>query len=88
MAWLQVMEFRTGNKKWRFAVCSTDDDSTVAGIPRLVEWLELLSLLGADRVWVYHQGDAGSEVEKVLGLYQERGLVQIRNHSWDGHYAG
>lgn len=43
---------------------------------RLVEWLELLFLLGADKVFLYDLG-VHPNVSKVMNYYQELGRVQV-----------
>lgn len=44
---------------------------------RLIEWLELLSLLGADKVFVYEL-QTHANMSKVLREYERRGLVDSR----------
>lgn len=61
-----------------FAVCVKgllfpDEDQSV----RLVEWLELLKILGAHKVYMY-QLEIHPNITKVLNHYENLGLVELR----------
>ncbi|XP_066941202.1 uncharacterized protein [Macrobrachium rosenbergii] len=43
---------------------------------RLIEWLELLFILGADKVFFYDY-DMHPNISKVLSYYEEQGLVEV-----------
>ena len=82
---LKVIYNKAEKKKKDFAVCvkgldfPTDDLST-----RLVEWIELLSLLGADKVFLY-QLEIHPNVSKVLDYYVKKGKVDLTPISLPGH---
>jgi len=64
-------------KKGRFAVCVKgldflQDDLSI----RLVEWIELLGLLGADKIFLY-QLEVHPNISKVLDYYQAQGKIQL-----------
>ncbi|XP_055389134.1 uncharacterized protein LOC129618425 [Condylostylus longicornis] len=65
------------DKKKNFAICVKgldflyDDMST-----RLVEWIELLSILGADKIFFY-QLQIHPNISKVLEYYERKGIVQV-----------
>lgn len=64
-------------KKKNFAVCVKGldflhDDLSV----RLVEWIELLGILGADKIFFYEL-QVHPNITKVLKHYSERGKVQV-----------
>jgi len=68
-----------------FAVCVKgldfpDDDLSV----RLVEWLELLNSLGADKIFLYNL-EVHPNVTKVLDYYQKQGLVDVTPLSLPGY---
>ena len=44
--------------------------------PRVVEWIELLSLLGAGRVFLYYY-DLPRELAAALEIYREEGKVDL-----------
>ncbi len=51
---------------------------------RIVEWLELLSILGADKVFMYLYG-LPREIMRTLKYYENRGLVTLTKWSMSGH---
>jgi len=66
-----------GENKKNFAVCVKGldflyDDLSV----RLVEWIELLSILGADKVFFYEL-QVHPNITKVLRHYEQEGRVQV-----------
>lgn len=73
---LPVYNKRPGTKG-KFAVCVKGldfphDDVSV----RLVEWIEMLNLLGASKIFLYEL-DVHENISKVLHYYQQRGLVEL-----------
>jgi len=71
-------------KKNKFAVCVKGldfphDDLSV----RLVEWIELLTTLGADKIFLY-QLEVHPNITKVLEYYQEQGKVDLTPVSLPG----
>ncbi|XP_053644577.2 uncharacterized protein [Cherax quadricarinatus] len=72
-----------GRKK-SFAVCVKGlEFYNLDNSVRLVEWLELLFLLGADEVFFYDMG-IHPNVSKVLNYYESLGRVDIRKISLPG----
>ena len=74
-----------GVSKKKFAVCVKgldfpDTDMSV----RLVEWLELLAALGADKVFLYNLS-VHPNVTKVLEYYTAKGLVDLTPLSLPGY---
>ncbi|KAG7167339.1 putative Glycosyltransferase family 92-like 6, partial [Homarus americanus] len=67
----------TGGQKEDFAVCVKGlDFSYVDNSIMMVEWLELLHLLGANKVFLYEMG-IHPNVSKVLKYYESLGRVDI-----------
>jgi len=72
-------------KKKEFAVCvkgldfPTDDLSV-----RLIEWIELLHLLGADKIFLYNL-EVHPNVTKVLNYYEKKGYVDLTPISLPGY---
>ena len=72
-------------KKKEFAVCvkgldfPTDDLSV-----RLIEWIELLHLLGADKIFLYNL-EVHPNVTKVLHHYEDKGYVDVTPISLPGY---
>lgn len=63
--------------KQKFAVCVKGldfphDDVSV----RLVEWIEMLNLLGAGKIFLYNL-DVHENISKVLHYYEKRGIVEL-----------
>ena len=64
-------------RKNRFGVCVKgldllhDDKST-----RLIEWIELLNILGADKIFFY-EFTVHENVKKVLDYYSNKGIVHV-----------
>jgi len=72
-------------KKEKFCVCVKgldfpDDDLSV----RLVEWLELLNTLGADKIFLYNL-EVHPNVTKVLDHYVQKGIVDLTPLSLPGY---
>ncbi|XP_063592847.1 uncharacterized protein LOC134769964 [Penaeus indicus] len=60
-----------------FAVCVKGLDLPSANYTvRLIEWLEMLSLLGANKVFIY-TFDVHINISKVLTYYQKRGFLDL-----------
>lgn len=66
-----------GEQKKDFAVCVKGLDILADISLRIVEWLELLFLLGADKVFMYDL-DVHPNVSKVLRHYEAQGRVEVR----------
>ena len=65
------------NRKGRFAVCVKALDFLQEDLSiHLVEWIELLGLLGADKIFFY-EFEVHPNISKVLRYYQEKGKVEI-----------
>ncbi|KAK6634678.1 hypothetical protein RUM43_012079 [Polyplax serrata] len=72
-----IYNLSEGGRKKGFAVCVKGldflhDDLSV----RLVEWIELLHLLGADKVFFY-QLQVHPNISKVLNYYEGKGMVSV-----------
>ncbi|XP_045589953.1 uncharacterized protein [Procambarus clarkii] len=69
-------ELLSGRAKKKYAVCvkgmDFEDDISV----KLLEWLELLYILGVDKVFIYKY-TVHVSVEKVLDYYERQGKVKI-----------
>ncbi len=75
-------------KEKKLAVCSRGMMFTdPAYIPRLVEWIELLSILGADKIFLYTYG-IPREMLRVLQHYEKKGVVDLTEFSMSGHNPG
>lgn len=73
---LPVMNKRP-QTKGKFAVCVKGLDFPHEDVSiRLVEWIELLNLLGAGKIFLYEL-DVHENISKVLHYYQERGMVEL-----------
>ena len=74
-----------GKTKKKFAVCvkGLDFPNTDLSV-RLVEWLELLSILGVDKIFLYNLA-VHPNVTKVLSHYTARGLVDLAPLSLPDH---
>ncbi|KAF6213271.1 hypothetical protein GE061_010989 [Apolygus lucorum] len=72
-------------KKGGFAVCVKGLDFQYTDLSvRMVEWIELLGLLGAEKIFFYEL-QVHQNISKVLKYYQKRGKIdarQIKNESW------
>ena len=73
---LRVTYENPGAKK-DFAVCVKGLDFLDDWSIRMVEWLELLKLLGADKVFMYDL-ETHPNITKVLKYYQSTGFVDVR----------
>ena len=74
-----------GEEKKKFAVCVKGLDFPEEDISvRLVEWIELVAALGAEKIYFYilHVHD---NISRVLHHYRARGLVDIRLTSLPGY---
>ena len=75
-----------GEEKKKFAVCVKalyflEEDISV----RLVEWIELLVALGAEKIYFYIL-HVHHNISRVLEHYQAQGLVDIRTTSLPGYF--
>eukprot|EP00092_Neocalanus_flemingeri_P099774 GFUD01127316.1.p1 GENE.GFUD01127316.1~~GFUD01127316.1.p1 ORF type:complete len:574 (-),score=144.49 GFUD01127316.1:85-1806(-) len=82
---LRVIHNKPEGEKKKFAVCVKgmdfpDDDLSV----RLVEWIELLNTLGADKIFLYNL-EVHPNVTKVLDHYSSLGLVDVTPISLPGY---
>ena len=71
-------------KKKKFAVCVKgldfpDDDLST----RLIEWIELLNVLGADKIFMYKL-DVHPNVSRVLDHYVKEGKIDVTKISLPG----
>ncbi|CAM1329109.1 Uncharacterised protein g9923 [Pycnogonum litorale] len=65
-------------RKSRIAVCVKGLDFPSGGmVTRLIEWLELIRILGADKVFVYDL-NVHPDTYKVLKYYEEIGFVDVK----------
>jgi hypothetical protein len=62
--------------KKQFAVCAKDLDFMDDQTPQIVEWIEILSILGADKIFVYVV-KIHPNMMKTLKFYETKGKVQI-----------
>ncbi|XP_050725350.1 uncharacterized protein LOC127003037 [Eriocheir sinensis] len=72
-----------GEQKRDFAVCVKGLDIGADISLRIVEWLELLFLLGADKVFMYDLG-VHPNVSRVLRHYEAEGRVDLRTLTLPG----
>lgn len=73
---LRIVNHRP-EKKEEFAVCVKGLDFLHEDLSvRLVEWIELLRLLGASKIFLYEL-EIHPNITKVLEHYQQEGLVQL-----------
>lgn len=64
-------------KKGQFAVCVKGLDFLQEDLSiRLVEWIELLGLLGADKIFLYEL-EVHPNISKVLDYYQSTGKIEL-----------
>ena len=81
---LKVNNHRPAVKK-KFAVCVKGLDFLYEDMSvRLVEWLELLRLLGASKVFLYDL-EVHSNISKVIDYYSHQGLVEVTKISLPGN---
>ncbi|KAF3688148.1 Beta-1,4-galactosyltransferase galt-1 [Channa argus] len=73
-------EVKSDSLSYKFTVCiSTMFDFT--NVLQLVQTLEMLQLLGVDRVVIY-KTNCSKETQRVLDYYTEKGLVEVIPWSW------
>ncbi|XP_063880618.1 uncharacterized protein LOC135111326 [Scylla paramamosain] len=70
-------------EKSNFAVCVKGMDFDEDISLRMVEWFELLFLLGADKVFVYDLG-IHPNISKILKHYESKGKVDVRSLTLPG----
>lgn len=73
-----------GEAKEGFAVCVKGMDYVDDLSDRLTEWIELVSALGADKIFLYDLGVHPS-VSQLLSYYSGTGLVEVTPLSLPGH---
>lgn len=72
-------------KKQNFAVCVKGLDFPTEDLSvRLIEWFELLHLLGANKIFLYNL-EVHPNVTKVLNYYEEKGYVDVTPISLPGY---
>ncbi|XP_046915320.2 uncharacterized protein LOC124495918 [Dermatophagoides farinae] len=72
-------------KKQEFAVCVKGLDFLHEDLSvRLVEWIELLRLMGANKIFLYDL-EIHPNITKVLNYYQNEGAVELTKISLPGH---
>lgn len=69
--------------KENFAVCVKGMSGTKDNSLRMVEWLELLFLLGAHKVFLYDMG-VHSNMSKIFRYYESQGKVEVRGLTLPG----
>ena len=74
-----------GETKGDFAVCVKGIDYVDNLSDRLTEWIELVSALGADKIFMYDLG-VHPRVSQLLRFYSGRGLVEVTPLSLPGHF--
>ncbi|XP_054279522.1 uncharacterized protein LOC128997811 [Macrosteles quadrilineatus] len=69
--------YKKPEKKKDFAVCVKGLDFPYQDVSvRLIEWIELLKVLGADKI-IFYQYQVHQNISKVLKFYQEEGNVDV-----------
>jgi hypothetical protein len=68
------------NEKRKFAVCLKDFDFKDDNSMWMIEWLEILKLLGANKVFIYVL-KIHPKTLKALKFYEKRGFVKIINYA-------
>ena len=72
------------SKKQNFAVCVKGLDFPTEDLSvRLIEWFELLHLLGANKIFLYNL-EVHPNVTKVLNYYEKKGYVDVTPISLPG----
>ena len=74
-----------GRKK-SFFVCTRGlmfKDSSI--IPRVIEWIELLCILGAEKIFLYYY-EVSPELLRTLRHYEKRGVVDLTRMTFAGFY--
>jgi len=82
---LRVIYNKPEGEKKKFAVCVKgldfpDDDLSI----RLTEWIEVLTTLGADKIFLYNL-EVHPNVTKVLDYYSAKGMVDVTPISLPGY---
>lgn len=71
-----IDDWKSVGEKKQFAVCVKGMDFKDDISLRLIEWLELLSILGADHIFMYKYS-VHENVDKVLNYYIRKGRVTV-----------
>lgn len=81
---LKIINNRPEEKK-EFAVCVKGLDFLHEDLSvRLVEWIELLRILGASKIFLYDL-EIHPNISKVLNYYQQNGAVELTKITLPGH---
>jgi hypothetical protein len=81
---LLIINNRSSLGKKQFAVCVKGLDFPTTDLSaRLVEWIELLNILGVDKIFFYEY-DLDPNTTKVLKYYHDRQLIQVKKMSLPG----
>ena len=67
-----------------FAVCVKGYIFEKSHSAKLIEWIELLSILGVRKIFIYELG-GDPDVRKVLDYYIEKGILDVVKTSLPGH---
>ncbi|KAF0314567.1 hypothetical protein FJT64_015008 [Amphibalanus amphitrite] len=78
-----LREWQSSRRRNGFAVCVKGLQLGDEWAGRLVEWVELLRLIGAD-AFVFYRYDTGPEVSKVLEHYETQGVATVVNATLPG----
>ena len=75
--YLSIIYNLPAGEKGKFAVCVKGMDFPLDDLSvRMVEWLEVLKALGADKIFLYNL-DVHPNVRKVLSDYSSRGEIEV-----------
>jgi len=81
---LKVVNIRP-EKKEDFAVCVKGLDFLHEDLSvRLIEWIELLNILGAKKIFLYEM-EIHPNISKVLNYYQKKGMVEVSKITLPGN---
>ncbi len=76
-----------GSRRQKFGICvkgiSFSDPKMAV---RIVEWIELLFLLGADRI-IFHYYNIAEEIREVLNYYHGKDMLEFKSITWGGLYS-
>ncbi|KAF0288685.1 hypothetical protein FJT64_012991 [Amphibalanus amphitrite] len=78
-----LREWQSSRRRDGFAVCVKGLQLGDEWAGRLVEWIELLRLIGAD-AFVFYRYDTGPEVSRVLEHYEAQGVATVVNATLPG----
>jgi len=72
----KIIQKPANGRKKHFAVCTKDLDFPHDQSLQIVEWIEALSLIGADKIFIYVV-NIHSNMMKTLRYYENRGKVEV-----------